>query len=513
MGQFVQFKYVHFQYNTNSSLRNVTYIIALDQGTTSSRAVLFDLDGNIQGIEQQEFLQIFPNPGWVEHDPIEIWTSQYAVLKELIEKNNVDLEQVRAIGITNQRETTVCWDAETGKPLGNAIVWQDKRTAGRCEELKEKGLASKVRQQTGLVLDAYFSATKMEWMLKEVPGAREKAEEGTLRFGTVDTWLIWQLTKGESFVTDQTNASRTLLYNIRKQQWDNELLELFGIPRDALPEVLPSASNFGIARIDDVEIPILGVAGDQQAALFGQACLNPGEVKNTYGTGCFMLMNMGEEFMESKHGLLTTMTCSTDGKPKYAFEGSIFIAGAVVQWLRDGLKIIEHAAESEDLAKKADEHEVVLVPAFTGLGAPYWDQHARGAIFGLTRATGKDHLARAALESIAYQTVDILKAMELDSGISITELRVDGGAAANDYLMQFQADMLGVAVVRPHIMESTALGAAYLAGIQAGVWSEEDLTELRKTKRKHTSTMTKEERERRYASWKRAVARTLNWTQ
>lgn len=489
----------------------MAYIVALDQGTTSSRAILFNEKGEFVGVEQKEFTQIFPKSGWVEHDPEEIWNTQFEVFKSLLQKTGVSSHQIDAIGITNQRETAVVWNAETGEPIFNAIVWQDKRTSEFCELLKAKGLADEVREKTGLVIDSYFSGTKIHWILQNVQGAKELAAAGKLRFGTIDTWLIWKMTKGKKHVTDYSNASRTMIYNIKVLRWDDHLLSELEIPKSMLPTVQASSSDFGTFTFDGADIPILGVAGDQQAALFGQACFREGDAKNTYGTGCFMLMYLGSEFMASKHGLLTTMACSADGKPAYALEGSIFIAGAVVQWLRDGMKAVDHAADSEYFAKKVDTHDVFLVPAFAGLGAPYWDQFSRGAIFGLTRDTGKNHIIKAALESIAYQTRDVLEAMEQDSGIKITSLNVDGGATANDYLMQFQADILNSEVDRPVVTESTALGAAYLAGLKAGIWKAEDLDKVRKTDKKFTPSLNDEVRQKLYSYWKKAVERTFDW--
>ena len=488
------------------------YIIALDQGTTSSRAVLFNSSGEISGISQKEFNQHFPNPGWVEHDPHEIWNSQWEVFENVLQENNVEPQQIAAIGITNQRETTVIWDKSTGEPVFNAIVWQDRRTASICESLKEKGLEDYIKENTGLVIDAYFSGTKAKWILDNVEGAREKAENGDLLFGTVDTWLIWKLTKGKVHATDYSNASRTLLYNIKKLCWDTKLLNELNIPSSLLPDVRDSSGNFGILKYNNVEIPILGVAGDQQAALFGQACYEAGMAKNTYGTGCFMLMNTGDKPVQSKAGLLTTISWGLDGKITYALEGSIFIAGAAIQWLRDGLKIIDSAAESENLAKEAlGRDEVYVVPAFAGLGAPYWDMYARGAIFGLTRDAGKAHIAKATLESLAYQTRDVLDAMQNDSGINLKKLQVDGGACANNLLMQFQADILNTLVERPKIIESTALGAAYLAGIAAGVWKQEDIIDKRNTDRSFTPSMKEEKRSALYQGWQKAVKRSMNW--
>ena len=488
------------------------YIVALDQGTTSSRAILFDSKGSIVSIRQKEFTQYFPKSGWVEHDPEEIWSTQYDVFRSLINESGISVKDIVGVGITNQRETTVVWEAATGDPIYPAIVWQDKRTSDYCETLKSKGLDGTIREKTGLVIDSYFSGTKIHWILENVAGAKVKAANGELRFGTIDTWLIWRLTKGQKHVTDMTNASRTMLYNIRNQEWDQELMDLLGVPMSMLPAVQPSSSDFGSFDFKGVDIPILGVAGDQQAALFGQACYQPGEAKNTYGTGCFMLMNMGNECITSQHGLLTTMACSTDDQPVYALEGSIFIAGAAIQWLRDGLRIIDHAGDSQYFAEKVETNEVFLVPAFAGLGAPYWDQYSRGAIFGLTRDTGKNHIIKAALESIAYQTRDVLQAMEDDSGIKVESLMVDGGATANDYLMQFQSDILGVEVDRPVITESTALGAAYLAGLKAGLWTLEDLKKVRKTDKSYKPKLDDASRNSLYKTWKKAVERTFNWT-
>ncbi len=485
----------------------MAHIVALDQGTTSSRAILFNEKGEIVGVEQKEFTQIFPQSGWVEHDPEEIWSSQMQVLDALLESTGVKVGGIDAIGITNQRETTVVWNAETGEAVHNAIVWQDKRTADYCEELKTKGLDDAVRDKTGLVIDSYFSGTKICWILENIEGARELADAGKLRFGTIDCFLIWRMTEGRRHVTDYTNASRTMLYNIRELKWDDELLAELGIPSSMLPEVLPSSSDFGTYD----GIPILGVAGDQQAALFGQACFKPGEAKNTYGTGCFMLMHLGAESKPSQNGLLTTMACSLDGSPAYALEGSVFIGGAAVQWLRDALEFIDHAADSEACAREVDSDEVVLVPSFVGLGTPYWDPYSRGAIFGLTRDTGKNHIIKAALQSIAFQSRDVLEAMERDSGITMTRLNVDGGATNNAYLMQFQADILGKLVDRPVITESTALGAAYLAGLKAGVWQADDLKSVRKTDVEFSPQIDETKREQLYKTWKKAVERTLNW--
>ena len=450
------------------------YILTLDQGTTSSRAILFNNNGKIASLAQKEFKQFYPKPGWVEHDPMEIWSSQASVITEAVLKENLKADEIAAIGITNQRETTVVWDRETGVPVYNAIVWQDRRTSEQCDNLKEKGVDEIIRKKTGLVLDAYFSATKIQWILKNVPGIKEKAAQGKLAFGTVDSWLIWNLTEGALHITDVTNASRTMLFNINTLEWDEELLEIFEIPKSMLPEVKSSSEVYGetSGQLLGTKVPIAGIAGDQQAALFGQICVKPGMVKNTYGTGCFMLMNIGDKPVLSKNNLITTIAWKIGNNVQYAFEGSIFIAGAVVQWLRDELKIISTAAEIESLASEvSDSGGVYIVPAFAGLGAPYWNQYARGTIFGITRGTNRSHFARAALESIAFQTMEVLKAMESDSGIEIKELRVDGGAAQNNLLLQFQADILKASVVRPEVTEVTAIGAAYLAGLAVGFWN------------------------------------------
>lgn len=488
------------------------YIIALDQGTTSSRAVLFDEQGQIRGIAQQEFRQIFPQPGWVEHDPREILSSQFGVLNKLIQEYNVKAESIAAIGITNQRETTVVWDRTTGEPIYNAIVWQDKRTASICEDLKHRGLEQYVRDNTGLVIDSYFSATKIKWILDNVSDARSRATKGELAFGTIDSWLLWHLTGGRSHVTDCTNASRTMLYNIKSLAWDKKLLKELGIPEAILPEVRLSASTFGYYQLDGKEIPIAGIAGDQHAALFGQACLEPGMVKNTYGTGCFMLMNTGDRMQVSRNGLVTTIAWGVDGKVSYALEGSVFIAGAAIQWLRDSLHIIDQSKDSEYFAAKAlGSNEVYVVPAFSGLGAPYWDMYARGAIFGLTRDTGKDHIIKATLESLAYQTKDILNAMQEDAGIKLSILKVDGGASANNILMQFQADILNAKVERPETIESTAMGAAYLAGIHTGLWKQSDISRNRKVERTFIPSMEEAQRTRLYKGWLKAVERAKGW--
>ncbi|MBS1488477.1 MAG: glycerol kinase GlpK [Bacteroidetes bacterium] len=488
------------------------FIIALDQGTTSSRAVLFNSSGVIQAIEQMEFRQIFPQPGWVEHDPHEIFSTQYEVLTRLIEKNKIDAASITALGITNQRETTVLWNKKTGEPVYNAIVWQDKRTASICEAMKAKGLSDYVKQHTGLVIDSYFSATKIKWILDSVPQAREQANNGELAFGTIDTWLMWKLTEGQSHVTDYSNASRTMLFDIKKLMWDERLLNELDIPVSILPLVKPSAHHFGNWNYKGINIPIAGVAGDQQAALFGQACFLPGEAKNTYGTGCFMLMNTGTDIQYSKNGLITTIAWGLDGKVEYALEGSVFIAGAAIQWLRDSLHLIDQSKDSEYFAAKAlGSNEVYVVPAFAGLGAPYWDMYARGAIFGLTRDTGKDHIIKATLESLAYQTKDILNAMQEDAGMKLAGLKVDGGACANNMLMQFQADILGTEVQRPKVIESTAQGAAYLAGIQTGLWKKENILKNRQIEKTFLPKMDDSQRKKLYAGWQKAVERTKGW--
>lgn len=488
------------------------FIVALDQGTTSSRAVLVDEQGQIRGIAQQEFRQIFPQPGWVEHDPAEIWESQHNVLLKVLGESAVKPQQLAAIGITNQRETTIVWDRKTGEPLHNAIVWQDKRTAPLCEQLKARGLEGYVKEATGLVIDSYFSGTKVRWILDHVPGAQERAKRGELALGTVDSWLIWNLTNGKSHVTDYSNASRTMLFNIRLQKWDARMLKELDVPESMLPDVRMSSGEFGSWEVDGVSIPIAGVAGDQQAALFGQGCFKPGMAKNTYGTGCFMLMNTGERLQHSTNGLITTIAWGLNGKVEYALEGSVFIAGAAVQWLRDSLHLIDQAKDSEYFASKVlGSNEVVVVPAFAGLGAPYWDMYARGAIFGLTRDTGKDHIIKATLESLAYQTKDILLAMEADAGLPLSSLKVDGGACANSMLMQFQSDILGCEVERPQIIESTAIGAAYLAGLKIGWWTKEDILNKRKVERTFSPQMKRPDRDRLYARWKKAVSRTQGW--
>jgi glycerol kinase len=483
------------------------HILALDQGTTSSRAILFDHAGSIVAVAQKEFPQIFPKPGWVEHDPRDIWSSQAGVAAEALTKARVRADDIAAIGITNQRETAIVWDRATGEPIMNAIVWQDRRTAAICDRLRKQKLERVIRRKTGLVIDAYFSATKVQWMLQNVKGAKAKAKAGELAFGTVDSWLVWNLTGGKVHVTDVSNASRTMLFDIAKGQWDDELLEIFGVPRSMLPEVRSSSEVYGHTELLGMAVPIAGIAGDQQAALFGQACLKPGMVKNTYGTGCFMLMNTGTKRIASKHNLLTTIAWRIGDRTEYALEGSIFIAGAVVQWLRDGLEFFRSAPEIEALAAVVeDTGGVYLVPAFAGLGAPHWDPHARGTIVGLTRGTTKAHVARAALEGIALQVMDVLKAMEADAGIKLKELRVDGGASANDLLMQLQADLLNVPVVRPKVLETTALGAAYLAGLAVGFWKNEaEIAKQWQTDRRFKSGMKSAARTRIVDGWERAL--------
>lgn len=489
------------------------YILALDQGTTSSRAIVFDRAGNIVSVAQKEFTQIFPQSGWVEHDANEIWSTQIGVAAEAVTKAGLSVQQIAAIGITNQRETAVVWSRSTGQPIHNAIVWQDRRTADFCNRLKAEGKSALIQQKTGLIIDAYFSATKVRWILDNVPGARNMAERGELAFGTIDTWLLWKLTNGKVHATDVSNASRTMLCNIHTLQWDGELQDLFGVPGNMLPDIRSSSEVYGHTEnvLTSSNIPISGIAGDQQSALFGQMCIEPGMVKNTYGTGCFMLMNTGVTAVPSSNALLTTVAWKINGITHYALEGSVFIAGAVVQWLRDGLQIIRASDEVEALALQAASTDgVYVVPAFAGLGAPYWNQQARGAITGLSRGTGRAHIARAALESIAYQTMDVLEAMEADSGIRIAELRVDGGATVNNFLMQFQSDMLGCAVVRPQVSETTALGAAYLAGLAVGFW--EDIEEIKgqwKADRTFSPLMPEKDRATLKQGWKMAVKGTI----
>ncbi|MBI5373347.1 MAG: glycerol kinase GlpK [Sphingobacteriales bacterium] len=491
------------------------YILALDQGTTSSRSLVVDKQGSIISQAQKEFKQHFPQPGWVEHDANEIWSTQYGTLAEALAIAGITMNQVAGIGITNQRETTVVWDRGSGQPIYNAIVWQDRRTAAYCDELRAAGLAGTIQEKTGLIIDAYFSATKLKWILDHVSGAREKAAKGELAFGTIDSWLTWKLTNGEVHVTDVSNASRTMLFNIHSLQWDEELLKIFDIPASVLPEVKPSSRIYGVTGniIPDSRIPVAGIAGDQQAALFGQLCTQPGMVKNTYGTGCFMLMNTGEKAITSKNNLLTTIAWQINDKTEYALEGSVFIAGAVVQWLRDELKIIRQSADVEKLAAQVkDTGGVYLVPAFAGLGAPHWNQYARGAVFGLTRGSSNAHIARAALDSIAYQTYDVLKAMEADAGIQIRELRVDGGATVNNQLMQFQSDILNCKVVRPKITETTALGAAYLAGLAVGFWKNvEEIQQQWQVDKSFAPAMEAEKRTELVDGWQRAVKASIAW--
>ncbi|HEX8524052.1 MAG TPA: glycerol kinase GlpK [Tepidisphaeraceae bacterium] len=493
----------------------MSLVLALDQGTTSSRAILFDHKGSIVGLAQREFRQIFPQPGWVEHDADEIWESQIAVAQEVMKKTGLSAGDVAAIGITNQRETTLVWDRATGKPIGHAIVWQDRRTSQFCDELKRAGQLPMVQERTGLVIDAYFSGTKLRWLLENVPGARARADRGELAFGTIDSWLLWKLTGGTVHVTDPSNASRTMLYNIKTRSWDDGLLKMLDVPRAVLPEVKSSSEVYGEtdAKLLGGAIKVAGIAGDQQAALFGQTCFARGLAKNTYGTGCFMLMNVGDSAVASKHQLLTTVGWERAGKTEYALEGSVFIGGAVVQWLRDGLGIVKSAAEIEQLAATVpDPGGVYLVPAFAGLGAPHWDQYARGTITGITRGTTAAHFARAGLESIAYQVADILDVMQKDSGIEIKELRVDGGAAANNLLMQFQSDLLGVPVVRPKVTETTALGAAYLAGLAVGYWKDQkDVESNWEVERRFEPTMKREDVSHRRERWSEALKRSRDW--
>ncbi|PSV22486.1 glycerol kinase [Photobacterium leiognathi subsp. mandapamensis] len=494
------------------------YIVALDQGTTSSRAVILDHDANIVSVSQREFTQIYPQAGWVEHDPLEIYATQSSTLVEVLGKSGIRSDQIAAIGITNQRETTIVWNKETGKPVYNAIVWQCRRTADTCEELKSRGLENYVRDSTGLVLDPYFSGTKVKWILDNVDGAREDAEAGKLLFGTVDTWLVWKMTQGRVHVTDYTNASRTMLFNINTLEWDQKLLDELGIPASMMPEVKRSSEIYGQTNIGGkggTRIPIAGIAGDQQAALYGQMCVEPGQAKNTYGTGCFLLMNTGQEKVSSNHGLLTTLACGPSGEPSYALEGAVFMGGASIQWLRDEMKLLADAKDSEYFATKVDtSNGVYVVPAFTGLGAPYWDAYARGTIVGLTRGVNSNHIIRATLESIAYQTRDVIDAMKADSGIQLAALRVDGGAVANNFLMQFQSDVLDTEVHRPEVTEVTALGAAYLAGLAVGFWGSldelKDKAVLNRTFYPHACD---DKRDRRYKGWKRAVKCAQAWAE
>ena len=493
------------------------FILAFDQGTTSSRAIVFDKKGTIVSVAQKEFTQIFPKPGWVEHDAIEIWSTQLGVAAEAITQAGLSLRDIAAIGITNQRETTVVWDKQTGTPIYNAIVWQDRRTATYCDLLKQQGYLQPIQRKTGLIIDAYFSATKLKWILDNVEGAREKASRGELCFGTIDTWLLWKLTDGTVHVTDVSNASRTMLYDINTLSWDDDLLHLMEIPKNILPQVRSSSEVYGHSQniLSALNIPIAGIAGDQQAALFGQMCIQPGMVKNTYGTGCFMLMNTGEQPVFSINNLLTTIAWQINGKTEYALEGSVFIAGAVVQWLRDGLHLINSSSETETLAQQVSSNDgVYIVPAFAGLGAPYWNQHARGTIVGITRGTTSAHFARAALESIAYQTMDVVNAMQSDANITVKELRVDGGATANNFLMQFQSDILNTKVIRPTITETTALGAAYLAGLAIGYWSNmEEIQKQWQVNKIFEPVITEKERRELASEWKRAIRTTQSWTE
>jgi len=492
-----------------------SYVLAIDQGTTSSRAIIFDHSGHVCGKSSKECTLLYPKPGWVEQDPMEIWHTQIRMVQEVLKENNISPEELSSIGITNQRETTVVWDKGSGQPIYNAIVWQDRRTADICDTLKNKGLETYVKENTGLVIDAYFSGTKIKWILDNVQGARKKAEAGQLLFGTVDTWIIWNLTNGKTHATDYSNASRTLIYNIKDLCWDSRMIKELEIPENLLPEVKPSSGNFGFSAanwLDGVEVFICGVAGDQQAALFGQACFEPGMTKNTYGTGCFMLMNTGDKRVRSEAGLLTTISWGIEDKIEYALEGSIFIAGAAVQWLRDGLQIIDSASDSEYFANQVEDTKgVYVVPAFAGLGAPYWDMYARGAVFGLTSGTNKNHFIRATLEALAYQTRDVLTAMAQDSGINLNTLRVDGGAVANNFLMQFQSDILGVNVERAKITDTTALGAAYLAGIASGFWEKEQIAKNWTSDKIFNPLMEVEIRETKYKGWKKAVKRSMDW--
>ena len=492
------------------------YIVALDQGTTSSRAIIFDKEQNIIGMSQKEFTQIYPKEGWVEHDPMEIWATEYSVLQEVLETSNITQEDIAAIGITNQRETTIVWDKNTGKPVYNAIVWQCRRTAHICNELKKQGLEQYIKDTTGLVIDAYFSATKIKWILDNVEGAREKANRGELLFGTVDSWLVWKLTNGKVHITDYTNASRTMLYNIKELKWDEKMLEILDIPKSMLPEVRNSSEVYGYANLGvkgGVRVPIAGIAGDQQAALFGQAAFNKGDVKNTYGTGCFLLMNTGEKMVKSKNGLVTTIAIGMDNKVQYALEGSVFVGGAVVQWLRDELEMISDSSDTDYFATKVEDNGgVYVVPAFVGLGAPYWDMYARGTIVGLTRGTNKNHIIRAALESIAYQTKDVLDAMVDEVKEDIKCIKVDGGASKNKFLMQFQSDIVGKKVIRPIITETTALGAAYLAGLAVGFWKDKDeISKFWYSSEEFNPNLDEEKREKYCKGWKKAVYRSKDW--
>ena len=498
--------------------KNKHYIVALDQGTTSSRAIIFDRHSHIVAVSQREFSQYFPQSGWVEHDPMEIWSSQSSVLAEVLAKSGIQPDQLSAIGITNQRETTVVWDKNTGRPVYNAIVWQCRRTADICDELKARGLEDYVRENTGLVIDAYFSGTKVKWILDNVEGAREKAENGELLFGTVDSWLIWNMTRGKVHVTDYTNASRTMLFNIKTLEWDKRMLEELGIPESMLPEVKGSSEIYGDTNIggkDGTRAPIAGIAGDQQSALFGQLCVKEGMAKNTYGTGCFLLMNTGTKPVLSRHGLITTLAVGAKGEVNYALEGSVFMGGATIQWLRDELGIIRDAQDTDYFASKVeDSNGVYLVPAFVGMGAPYWDPHARGIMVGLTRGVNRNHIVRAALESVAFQSRDLVDAMKQDSGMELATLKVDGGAVANDFLMQFQADIVGTKVERPKLTETTALGAALLAGLAVGFWdSIDEIQENYEIDHTFEPAMADEERAKRYKGWQKAVSRSLKWAE
>ena len=491
------------------------YVMALDAGTTSNRAIIFDVDSKIVGVAQKEFTQHFPQPGWVEHDAEEIWSSMHEVMREALEQSGLVASDIAAIGITNQRETAVIWDRTTGRPIYNAIVWQSRQTADICEDLKRQGLVDEFKEKTGLVIDAYFSGTKVKWILDHVEGARARAEKGELAFGTIDTWLLWKLTGGKEHKTDYSNASRTLMFNIKTLEWDEALLKHLTVPKSLLPEVRPSSEVYGhtVPSVIGASVPVAGMAGDQQSALFGQNCFSPGEAKNTYGTGCFLLMNTGTDICMSKNGLVTTIAWGLDGKVEYALEGSIFVGGSAIQWLRDGLRLVDSAPDSEWVAKKVkDAGGVYMVPAFVGLGAPYWDMNARGMIIGLTRGTTKAHIVRATLDSLAYQTRDVLGAMEADSGNRLAALKVDGGAVANNLLMQFQADLLGVPVDRPQITETTALGAAYLAGLATGVWaSKEELKKSWQLDTRFAPSLDQQEADKLYKGWKKAVKHAANW--
>ena len=488
------------------------YVVALDQGTTSSRAILIDENGSLIALEQKEFKQIFPKPGWVEHNPLEILNSQIKVFEELLVNNHIDPKSIISIGITNLRETTILWDKDTGNPFYNAIVWQDKRTTNICEKIKTDGLENYIKENTGLVVDSYFSATKIKWIIDNVDGVKEKIKKNKVLAGTIDSWLIYNLTSFKSHVTDFTNASRTMIFNIKSLEWDNKILKYLNIPDSILPKVLPSSAEFGSYEYKGNKIPIRGVAGDQQAALFGQACFDNGMVKNTYGTGCFLLMNTGKKMNLSKNGLLTTIACSTSNSVNYALEGSVFIAGASIQWLRDSLKIIKDAKETEEIANSIEELEnIYVVPAFAGLGAPYWDMYSRGAIFGLTRDTGREHIIKATLESLAYQTKDIIDVMQKDSNVELRSLKVDGGACKNNYLMQFQSNLLNSEVVRPEIIESTAMGAGYLAGLFSSLWDKDKIIFNQKIDKKFKPVIDPNKRDKLFQGWTKAVKRTLNW--